>query len=594
MSGWPNTLKYFMWSYQVHFGISLQLKAESIFKEIGSNLEPTILMVGILKDADSHRSKVCFEPEKFDYYGVELFNDLDKVAEARYRESNDSKMFYSGDGQQELMNGRHLANHRRMLIRRLLDERSNENIHYVSDSQFVHGYDIYIVARFEKKNHDNYCHLFRKSLTEEYGLTLSRSLLHSTIGFFLQDAENLLHIPDAGKNSSSDLRSHSEYLRSGAKRFMTSIASRGKKYLGINSFFQICETISTSTYENEIVTGHLLIAPKEHEALEIVLTLSEPFRFSEYRKTIKLLRITDVDICVITDSEFVYGLGKINLPHYKVESETLMIVAFTGFHAWEVNHHNSRLLRMINGDPQASDTILTLEKLHSDALRIFSSIEQEESVLLLKLIEVAISVKIGTQIIICENAKSESERLKARCFKVVPKKLTTSELVRLMRIDGGIMIDQHLNLYAYGVLLDGTVVKKGDSSRGSRYNSALTYYESYESTSPTMVVVISDDGMLSVIPDLRPQIDHSQVTKAISVMQTQGDPETYLHEKFVETQEWLNTHRFYLREAECDQLNDLNKKISEHTLRSRNMFFSYGEYIVNDDMNDSYYLAGTF
>jgi len=584
-----------MWPFQVYFGSSLQTTAKSIFKEIGEDLEPTVFMIGLLRDSIMERSGVCFEPEKFDYYGVELFNNFDEVAEGRFRMSKDSQMFYSGPGQQELMTGRHLASHQRMLLESLLDKRSPDNIHYAGESQFVHGYDIYIVVRFDKKAHDTYVHLFRNSLSDDdYGLILTKSLLQATLQGFLKDAVKLLYIPNVGRNLSGDFHSHMDYLRAGARDFMLSIASRGENFDGMHSFYQICESLSLSTYENEIVTGGLLIAPKKHDAVEMLLTLSEEFKFSEHRKTIKLLRLTQDSIYVVTDSESVFGLGKINMATYQPDSEALMIVNFTGFHQWEVTHNSTRLLRMIHGNPQAVDALLTADKLYSDAKRIFSSVEREECESLLKLIEAAIAANSGTQIIISENAVSESERLKARCFKVVPKKLTNDELIRFMRIDGGIMIDQHLNLHAYGVLLDGAVAKKGDSSRGSRYNSALTYYESQEATNPTMIIVNSDDGMISLIPNLRPQVDHKQITKAIEIIRTQEAPENYVHAIFVETQEWLTRHRFYLREEECSQLNDSMKKISEHRMRSGGIFISHGDYVINDDMNDSYYFPGTF
>lgn len=593
MSGYPNTLKYFMWPFQVHFRSSLQTKAELIFKEIGRELGPDVFMIGLLRDSTRPLAPLCFEPEKFDYYGHDLVSELDEVAKAQFLGSSESQMLYSGPGQQELMQHRHLANHRRMTLAQRLDEREPESIHYVGDSQFAHGYEIYIVVRFIRKVHDTHVHLFRNTLDDEYGPLVTCSLLHATLAIFLKDAGNLLYKPEIW-NFSNDLRSHRQFLQAGAEEFTASIASRGREFMGIHGFYQTCETLSLSTYENEIVTGSLVIAPKQHEAVEILLSLSEAFKFSDYRKTIKLLRLTEDDICVITDSEFVIGLGRINVAKYQADSETLMKVNFTGFHQWEVIHNESRILRMVHGHPQPVDAVITSEKLYSDALRIFSSTQKEDCETLLKLINTAIAAKQGTQLIISENADSESERLKARCFKVIPKKLTADELLRFMRIDGGIMIDQHLNLYAYGVLLDGTVLKKGDNSRGSRYNSALTYYESQQGTNPVMIVVISDDGMVSLIPNLKPQIDHRQVVQAIEIMRSQEDAENYVHSVYIQAQEFLNMHRFYLREEECKQINDSIKKISDHRLRSSSMMISYGDYSVHEDMNNSYYLPGTY
>ena len=67
-------------------------------------------------------------------------------------------------------------------------------------------------------------------------------------------------------------------------------------------------------------------------------------------------------------------------------------------------------------------------------------------------------------------------------------------------------------------------------------------------------------------------------------LETEGN---YVHKVFVETQDWLRYHRFYLREEECWQLNDSMQKISKHRLRTDGMSFSYGNYSPNEDMSDS-------
>ncbi len=66
-----------------------------------------------------------------------------------------------------------------------------------------------------------------------------------------------------------------------------------------------------------------------------------------------------------------------------------------------------------------------------------------------------------------------------------------------------------------GVILDGLATTKGDSSRGSRYNSAIRYYEHFGKDAPLVIVVVSEDGMINLIPDLRPQIKHSLIEESI-------------------------------------------------------------------------------
>jgi hypothetical protein len=59
------------------------------------------------------------------------------------------------------------------------------------------------------------------------------------------------------------------------------------------------------------------------------------------------------------------------------------------------------------------------------------------------------------------------------------------------------MLDPQGYCYSIGVILDGTASGRGNSTRGARYNSAIRYVES--SPYPTLVVVVSEDGMVDVM-----------------------------------------------------------------------------------------------
>ena len=50
-------------------------------------------------------------------------------------------------------------------------------------------------------------------------------------------------------------------------------------------------------------------------------------------------------------------------------------------------------------------------------------------------------------------------------------------------------------------ILDGLATEKGDSSRGSRYNSAVRYVES--SRYACLAIVVSEDGLIDLLPPLK-------------------------------------------------------------------------------------------
>lgn len=579
-----------MWSYQVHFVQGLQYTAKDIFTYLGIDLIPTVFMIGLSDQEETHHAPVCFEPEEFDYYGADIYDNFHQLAQKSYENSEDSQMYYSGEGQNEIMTVRHLANHRREHLKKMLDERLPGNTHYVGTGQSLHGYDIYIIVRFESSVHDKYIVLNRTTLPNDERMYLKRSILECAIEKFIEDATNSIYIPDAGSKLRGGLRSSSDYLNIAAQDLMVSLATRGRKFMGMHGLYPNCEMISLSTYENEVVVGSLIIAIENHDAIEMVRVLTDPFELSNHRKTLKILRLCENDICVVTNSEKVLGLGRIDHSTYQEESESIITVNFTGFHQWEAVHSGNKLLRMVHGKLEPVTINLGFEKLYSDGVRIFSSFKKDECQHIFDLITTALAEKKGAQIIISENADKESDRLNARCFKTKPTPLTSEELTRLMRVDGGIMIDQHANLHAFGVLLDGALLKKGDTSRGSRYNSALTYYETQRNDNPTMIIVISDDGMVSLLPGLRPQVKHSKIKNAIDIVQKMETEDNYEHKSYGIIQNWLQHHKFYLTVDECQTLNESVEKISAYQLRVHQMSIRYDKFEPHEEMNESYYL----
>ena len=68
-------------------------------------------------------------------------------------------------------------------------------------------------------------------------------------------------------------------------------------------------------------------------------------------------------------------------------------------------------------------------------------------------------------------------------------------------MDGSLLIDPHGICHAVGVILDGAAQGVGDPARGARYNSAIRYQSG--ATSPTVVVVVSEDGGVDLVPMAR-------------------------------------------------------------------------------------------
>ena len=64
MSGYPDSLIYYMWGWQIYFRISCQTGAECLFKHLDNGLDPQITLIGFRIKDDSTTQPICFEPER--------------------------------------------------------------------------------------------------------------------------------------------------------------------------------------------------------------------------------------------------------------------------------------------------------------------------------------------------------------------------------------------------------------------------------------------------------------------------------------------------------------------------------------------------
>src|SRR5690606_8976476 len=62
----PRGITLFMWGYQSHFRISAEVSASSLFEAVDPNLDPRVLLVGILIDEVEGRHRLCVDPEDGD------------------------------------------------------------------------------------------------------------------------------------------------------------------------------------------------------------------------------------------------------------------------------------------------------------------------------------------------------------------------------------------------------------------------------------------------------------------------------------------------------------------------------------------------
>jgi len=588
MSDYPNSLIYFMWPWQFYFRFSCQTSAESLFNLLDRGLEPNVFIIGFLRTDRADRQPVCIDPEVIDF-SLDEFRKINEVAKKILDGDERKDMFYTGAGMQEEMDQRLRDKSFRLGIEEILNTSSNkkDKISFVSDSVMVADFEVFIVLQLNETVYHAHNHLTTEK--NEQGLKISRSLLEKLVEVFLSEKSNGLYFPNPGKNLSGDGRKSDELLREAAFNFMYTISVKGKAFEGLHGLFDACNKLSIARYEGTENHGHIIVTQKDHSSVEMVSVLETPFTFRDFRKVRKLLQLSSDELGMICNTNQVLGLGKIK-ETYDPSSESVFDVHFKGIHCWDVSHNSNVIMRMRYGIPDFETELINKQRFLSDAQRIFLGIEPKDIQNLLTLAFAITKQVNGALLIISDKAREEAQRLGAQCFPVKPEKLSVESLLNLSAIDGGVLIDPEGMIYAYGVILDGVVGKGGTASRGSRYNSAVTYQEFKVATSQLMLVIVSEDRTVDIIPSLKPQIRHSDIIDVIQALERLADYPELNVGNFNEMMGWLNDRKFYLNKQECERVNSARIKIEEAWKSERNYWINYENLTDNPEMDESYYL----
>jgi hypothetical protein len=496
-------------------------------------------------------------------------------------------MFYTGEGMQEEMDRRLKVRSHKDAIEKTLNEsvHNKGRICFATVPVIVGNYSVYVILELDRKIYQSHL-LLQKTKWDRF--TIFRSLVEASVNVYLEEIRKGLFMPDPGKNLSGDSRTTEELLKAASRNFMYTVSVNGQNGKGLNGLYPACNQISISRYEKSENTGYLIIAKKDHPDIEMTLKLDAPFSIHDYRKTRKLLQLANDEIGVVCNSHEILGLGKLK-NSYQTLSESVFEIRFKGVHCWDIEHSKKNLLQMRYGNPQIYSESIDKNKVFSDAKRIFPTITATQFDNLYTLFLAATKQDKGAMIIVSSTAKEESVRLEKQSMCIQPVSLTQELILTLTAIDGGVLLDIDGIAHAHGVILDGIVGNNGNSARGSRYNSAVTYQEYNRLTNPTMIIVVSEDGTVDIIPSLKPQIKHSEIIEVIGILDELNSEEKYDRGTFNKAIEWLQNREFYLTKEECEKINRLKAEIDKRD-KDTSMRIVYEDFCPNLEMNESYYL----
>lgn len=583
MSG--NSIKLFMWGYQQHFRISVEVAAKSLFTLLDNRFTPRVFLVGVLADERNDRHPICLEPEDCGF-DVKSFENVRNLAKELEKASKERNVFLSHPIAQK--------NHERAIgmkayvdaISKVLvrDDFLGQYERYISYPTYVEGYFVFVVLELSSHVLNQHYSLTKITIDERY--TVYRSLIESAIITFLSACQNSLKNPEEPIGVIE--KSADELIRQAGRQLMYTASQAGNNFDGLHGLYDACNEIASMKYEGAIGLGKLIIAPKNHKNIKLTLELRTPIRLNEHRKVRKFLELSDENSSIVCDSALIYGLGEIR-GRYNPREESLFVVNFTSHYTWELSHDNNPLMVVSYRGPRLPAEKIDREKFYDILERTFNGISNDQVGGLWDIAMEATKQQHGTMLVISEDAIQESARLGKQCFPIKPFNFNKEFIQQITSIDGAVLLDINGVFHAIGVILDGVASEKGDASRGARYNSAIRYYEQFGKSIPTVIIIISEDGMINLIPDLRPRIKHSVIIDAIEQFRDILNQENIDRKSFNKAMDFFGSVSFYLSREECDSINEIRAKIearyADATIRP-----VYNDLKPSKEMNSSYYL----
>ncbi|QDV20304.1 DisA bacterial checkpoint controller nucleotide-binding protein [Gimesia panareensis] len=577
-----NVIDHFMWSYQQHFRIGKQGDAKSIFEMLDDRIDPELFLVGILVEVNKQKYPACVEPENEFWIQSEAFNSTLKNARKIKQAYPENSHFHSHPIAHEKHDKALFLRSVRDAIKKIIDEKStNKKYYYVSVPTKVDCYLVSIVLSLSKAIVDLYPALnsSQAPIHEFLSADVTTSLIDATIDNYLEKASNELNSPNPGEEYSR--LNAEEVVRESGQKFVTDMAFRASNTCvgGWHGLFDACNRIASTFYEKSVGKGSFVLTAKSHHSIQTIIEFTTPADLGDTRGARKFLELALQDLAIHTDSEKIYGLVKFKFDDEN--EEKVFLINILDHHHWEIRHFNKVLMRVKYGLPYLPKPTFNEDKLRDDLPRLFKDITEKQSDRIVDLVKGAEKEEHGTMLVISKRANTEAKRLGKQATLIKPKILTTKILSSLTSIDGAVLINPRGTCYAIGVILDGMANEDGDPSRGSRYNSALRYVKTLKD--PCLAIVISEDGGIDFIPDLKPTLRESDIRKRINLLENVAKQDSISQKEYrdyTKTMDWFDKHRFYLLEEHCEKINQFMGNVElkfefEGSVRPRIIYQSF-------------------
>ncbi len=549
-----HTINLFMWGYQSHFRFSFERLINSVLQAIGAEgAGAKCLLVGAKAPDAQVAHDVCVEPED-GQWPVALFANLSTSIDDHIKNHPLQNMFY---GDEPRMRDKP-ENIRRDSVRKAVQEALAPYNDQTQVRSFpgppapLGGYYVVPVIQIPNVVFERFRPL-REPVTDG-GSTGTPSLIHGAIKEVLKEAHDELLRPDPGRYIGGRSASVVEIVGRAASNFMYTpvIAIGDRNYGGLN-LFERFNLISSLMYEGAEGKGRMILAKLDSGAVEVALALSEPVPFSEPRWARKILQMASSETALLANAESILGLGNIAKGTDPWNEQNVFKIEFHDHYHWSLSCGDEVLLVSRYGAPALPKDKFPKARLLDTFRRLFPETTTDDVANFTALFDAAVEQTHGSMLVVADDAVSEAARLSGQGTKIVPTMLTSELYRRVSNIDGTIIIDSKCICHAVGVILDGQANDQCKPSRGARYNSGIRYVSA--SAAPRLAVIVSDDRTVDVVPVLRPRIRLKSIEEHIAKLET-STPDNYHG-----AMNWLDEHRFYLDQSQCERVNAAQRRL---------------------------------
>ena len=576
------TLKYFMWGYQPHFRQSAKALAGRLFDHLDLRLSPEVFLVGFIRQAEEGWYDICLEPEH-PGVTVDQFDEIKAKTAALMQTDPQAKLWHTDSSAQARSDAFVARRSLSAAVQQTLAVAHPEKTSYCSLPARVNNYDVIIVLQLNEEAVDSHFRLDTQVVDWDNKRVATSLIDACTMAFFKMCVKELER-----KAPGEDLLALSgdfhEALREAANILSLRVARVSRKY-GSVDLFDTLNGVASMFYEKEAGQGSLLLGERGHPNVVEDIVLREPIRLSQHRGIRRLVEVATEGSSILTDGEMAYGFGHLT-GNYNALREDLFEIAFSGHHRWSVRHDGKTLMRVEFGKPLSLTFALDEEEL-KDRLKRRLTTECNENTII-TVVKTASELGHGAQVVISDRAAEEAERLSPQATAIEPVFLTEETIRKLCSVDGAILLDPSGYCHAFGLILDGVVSSNGDRNRGSRYNSAVRYSDG---RSDCVIVVVSDDGMIDILPKLRPQLSRNEIASIIEQLEDVVEGEEPDEGVFNQLMSAAVKIQFYLSQEQCDRVNAAHDLfVKRRKMETGRVYVKHSRVQPDPELESSYFL----